>query len=226
MPPDPIILAFDTSAAHCAVALLKGNDILTEQVDLMAKGQAEHLMPMIETMMSANGIGFEDLGAIAVGVGPGNFTGIRISVAAARGLAMGLGIPAVGVSNFDVMLGNSTAKGPVLVSVQAPRDQAYVQQYRGGVPFDAPRQIETSAPPGELAVDGLSVIGFAADKIAHALGADHHAKPLQDVPTRIARKAQQVLASAPGDLIRPVPLYVRPADAAPQKNQAPVILPQ
>ena len=95
MRPDPTILAFDTSAAHCAAALLCAGKIEV-RVDEMARGQAEHLMPMLEEVLAAQGLTWADLDAIGVGTGPGNFTGIRISVAAARGLALGLGIPAVG----------------------------------------------------------------------------------------------------------------------------------
>ncbi|MDP5360876.1 MAG: tRNA (adenosine(37)-N6)-threonylcarbamoyltransferase complex dimerization subunit type 1 TsaB, partial [Paracoccaceae bacterium] len=100
MQPNPIILAFDTSAAHCAAALLLGDRIVT-RVDEMAKGQAEHLMPMLEEMLRAAGLSWADLDGIGVGVGPGNFTGIRISLAAARGLSLGLGKPAIGVNGFE-----------------------------------------------------------------------------------------------------------------------------
>ena len=94
MRPDPTLLAFDTSAAHCAAALLIAGKIHT-RIDEMARGQAEHLMPMLEEVLAAHGLAWRDLDAIGVGTGPGNFTGIRISVAAARGLALGLGCPLV-----------------------------------------------------------------------------------------------------------------------------------
>ena len=103
MRPNPTILAFDTSAAHCAAALLRDDAIFGERVDPMAKGQAEHLMPMLLEVLAAGNAELADLDAIAVGIGPGNFTGIRISVSAARGLALALGIPAVSVSTFEVM---------------------------------------------------------------------------------------------------------------------------
>ncbi|MDX5349471.1 MAG: tRNA (adenosine(37)-N6)-threonylcarbamoyltransferase complex dimerization subunit type 1 TsaB, partial [Paracoccaceae bacterium] len=98
MTPEAIVLGFDTSAAHCAAALLRGDAVLAHRFEPMAKGQAERLMPMIEEQLAEAGLGFADLAVIGVGVGPGNFTGIRVAVAAARGLALALGIPAVGVS--------------------------------------------------------------------------------------------------------------------------------
>ena len=98
MPPKGLVLAFDTSAAHCAAALLSGDQVLAQRHEPMEKGQAERLMPMLAEMLAEAGVGFGDLARIGVGTGPGNFTGVRISVAAARGLALGLGIPAVGIS--------------------------------------------------------------------------------------------------------------------------------
>lgn len=91
MPSDPLILGFDTSAAHCAAVLLRGDMVLAAQHEDMTKGQAERLMPMLEQVLAEAGAGWGDLAALGVGIGPGNFTGVRISVSAARGLALGLG---------------------------------------------------------------------------------------------------------------------------------------
>ena len=94
---DPLILAFDTSAAHCAAALLSGDRVLARVAEAMPRGQAERLMGLLHEVLSGSGHDWRDLDAIGVGIGPGNFTGIRISVSAARGLALGLGVPAYGV---------------------------------------------------------------------------------------------------------------------------------
>jgi len=121
---EPIILAFDTSAAHCAAALLRGDQIVTSRIEAMSRGQAERLMPLLEDVLAEVDCSWQDLRAIGVGVGPGNFTGIRISVSAARGLALGLGIPAVGVSGFEA-LAELSAEG--LPAIRAPREQVYVK---------------------------------------------------------------------------------------------------
>ncbi|WP_170414943.1 tRNA (adenosine(37)-N6)-threonylcarbamoyltransferase complex dimerization subunit type 1 TsaB [Ruegeria atlantica] len=123
MPSDPIILAFDTSAAHCAAALLCGDQIVTSRVETMSRGQAERLMPLLEEVLADTGYEWKDLSAIGVGVGPGNFTGIRISVSAARGLALGLGVPAIGVTGFDAL---AELSSDALPAIRAPRDQVYV----------------------------------------------------------------------------------------------------
>lgn len=103
MRPEPAILAFDTSAAHCAAALLSGDRLLALRTEPMEKGQAERLMPLLEEVLAEGSLGWADLDALAVGTGPGNFTGVRIAVAAARGLALALGKPALGVSRFEAL---------------------------------------------------------------------------------------------------------------------------
>ena len=99
----PLILTFDTSAAHCAAALFRGSDQVAARMEPMARGQAERLMPLLEDVLAEGGVRWRDMAALAVLTGPGNFTGIRISVAAARGLAMALGVPAIGVTAFEAL---------------------------------------------------------------------------------------------------------------------------
>ncbi|MBU0861463.1 MAG: tRNA (adenosine(37)-N6)-threonylcarbamoyltransferase complex dimerization subunit type 1 TsaB, partial [Alphaproteobacteria bacterium] len=79
MSDDPTVIAFDTSGPRCAGALLIGDRIIT-RTDDMARGQAEHLMPMLEEMLAKEGLVWADIDVIGVGTGPGNFTGIRMSV--------------------------------------------------------------------------------------------------------------------------------------------------
>ena len=87
------VLGFDTSVAHCAAALISGGQLVEAALEPMESGQSERLMPLLEGVLARAGIGWRDLVAVGVGTGPGNFTGVRISVAAARGLALGLGVP-------------------------------------------------------------------------------------------------------------------------------------
>ena len=222
-----VVLAFDTSAAHCAAALLSGDRVLAQRTDAMARGQAEHLMPMLAAMLAERGLVWRDLGLLAVGVGPGNFTGIRIGVSAARGLALSLGLPAIGVSNFDVMRAAAVVDAPTqIISLAAPRDEVYLQPFAQGRASAPPRLIDLSDPPADLAAaPGTQVIGHAANRVARALGLTQaHEATLSDVGLHIARIAQA--RHAAGDPTpRPAPLYVRSADAAPPRDPAPLILP-
>ncbi len=152
---NPIILAFDTSAAHCAAALLLGDRIVT-RIDEMKKGQAEHLMPMLEDMLAAESLHWADLDAIGVGTGPGNFTGIRIAVSAARGLALGLGKPAVGVNGFEARAHGHPL--PFTAEIPAPRGQAYFQVFGADGTASTPEQAVATGAADTSAQQIISAI--------------------------------------------------------------------
>ena len=197
------LLAFDTSAAHCAAALLLPGEVI-HKLEPMEKGQAERLIPLLEDLLAEGGIGWSDLKAIAVGTGPGNFTGVRISVAAARGLALGLGIPAVGVTRLEALAYGLPR--PVMVIEDARRDQVYLQLFTdggAGVAHLADRVVPACPATGSAAGDG-------------ALAA---AMPLAEAIARIG--AERARTPQP----RPAPFYLRGADAAPPSDPPPVILP-
>ena len=122
---EPLILGFDTSAAHCAAALLCGNRVIAAMAEDMTRGQAERLMPMLEEVLDQGGAAWADLTRIAVGTGPGNFTGIRLAVSAARGLSLSLGVPAIGVSGFEAICAHGTRA--CVPAVPAPREHVYVR---------------------------------------------------------------------------------------------------
>ncbi len=192
---EPLILGFDTSAAHCAAALLCGDRIIAQRVEEMSRGQVERLMPLLEEMLLEAGAEWADLKRIGVGIGPGNFTGIRIAVSAARGLALALGIPAVGVSSFEAAsLGQSDAHLPV---VPGPQGQVYMQALN-----EAPRMM----PLLEAQALGLPLVEAGS------------AQALAEGIVRIAA------AHSGTGLHTPAPLYVKSADAAPSRVAAPVML--
>jgi len=217
LPSDPLILGFDTSAAHCAAALLCGDHLLATAHEDMKRGQAERLFPMLEDILAAGGVTWSDLSAIGVGIGPGNFTGIRLSVSAARGIALARSIPAVGVSSLDALAHGT--QGPVLACLAAPRDHAYLAGYRTGHPL-APTLMSIAEIPMDIAEPGLTCIGSAAGVVAERLGAT--IEPDQDTPApAIARIAALRWQDTPP---RPAPLYLKPADAAPSRDAAPALL--
>ncbi|MGL4310082.1 MAG: tRNA (adenosine(37)-N6)-threonylcarbamoyltransferase complex dimerization subunit type 1 TsaB [Paracoccaceae bacterium] len=205
----PLVLAFDTSAAHCAAALLRGDAVLAERTETMDKGQAERLVPLLETVLSDAGLGWRDLSALAVGTGPGNFTGVRIAIATARGLALALNIPAIGVTRFDALL--CDLPEPVWVIEDARRGEVYLQ---------APARSARLAPLSEaLAIpQGAAIIGSATHMIPGALPVS----PRHPLAVAIAHVGLTRLGTAQP---RPAPFYLRGADAAPPADPPPVILP-
>lgn len=215
MPPEPTIVAFDTSAAHCAAALLLGGEIVGSLREPMTKGQAERLIPMLETLLADHDLGWADLAGIGVGVGPGNFTGVRISVSAARGLALGLGKPAIGVSRLQAMACGTT--GAVSCVLDARRDRAYVQRFLDGAAVDAPQMLPVT-DLAEMAVE------FITDPEELAINAvvPNATHPTLDIASATALIAQTRIGKP---YERPVPLYLRAADAALPSEPPPTILP-
>lgn len=194
-----MILAFDTSAAHCAAALVSG-DRVWRRSEPMQRGHAERLMPMIAEIMAEAGAGWPDLAVVAVSTGPGSFTGIRVGVAAARGIALGRAIPAVGISRFEAL---AHGQGAVTVILEGRGGGGYAQSFGAdGQPLDQPRAGHLAAL--RAAVTGPVIGEGPAD------------------PAVIAEIAAGRLGAA---CPPPAPLYLRPADAAPSADLPPVLLP-
>ena len=217
------ILAFDTSSSHCEVGLLLGNEFHGARSVVMERGQAEALMPLLEETLASCNLDWSDLDALAVGVGPGNYTGIRISVSAARGLALALGIPAVGVSILEVMALENDWES-ALVCMPAPRNTIYIQSFRGDVP-EGPVQVIDPAGSPDPAFSGRAFAGAAAPRLAEIHGGRAIRAAPDDKAERMARIAARRLAEGHDPTARPTPLYVRAAAAAPPSDPPPVILP-
>ena len=141
----PLILGFDTSGPHCAACLTEGHEILCAVGEDMARGQAERLMDLLQEVLIAKCKTWADLDALAVGSGPGNFTGIRIGVSAARGLALGLNIPAYGVTGIDAR--KELAPDGAMIAIPAPRDMAYVSDAQGVRLITLDEVTHTAPPP-------------------------------------------------------------------------------
>lgn len=164
-----LTLGFDTSAAHCAAALLSGDRVLGAVAEEMAKGQAERLFPLLEDLLAAHDAVWADLGRLGVGIGPGNFTGIRIAVSAARGLALSLDVPAIGVSTFDAV---RLIRPGAAVAVPAPRGMIHLSR-----PGAAPGMVPAAQAPDAILPPPPTDLATAIARLAAAAEAGSATPP-------------------------------------------------
>lgn len=137
MTKDMLILAIDTSQKACSVALCRGNALIAGQSEMLGRGHAERLLPMIDEILSAHDVKYTDLERLAVITGPGAYTGVRIGVAVARGLALANKIPCLGFTALQVaMTDDGVPEGVILSTVAGRGDTVFAQKftkYRGEI---------------------------------------------------------------------------------------------
>ena len=172
---------------------------------------------MLGETLAECGAEWRDLAAVAVCTGPGNFTGLRIATGLARGLALGLGVPAVGVTVFEALAAGRP--GPVVVTLRGRAGDVMLQSFLDGAPVAAPRLAdpETAGP----FPSGTVCVGDDAPTFAERHGLVCGPESAVVDPEVLGRVAAARLG-APGP--RPAPLYLRAADAAPPSDPPTVIL--
>lgn len=229
---DGPVLGLDATAAHCAAAVVSGGSVLASFDEPMARGQAERLAPMLAETLAAAGIGARDLAGVAVCTGPGNFTGARIGVAAARGLALAIGRPALGVTRMEA-LAFAAGSGPRLaVTAAAKRGEVFAQVFDlsdGEAPAAASELLQGTPEALAEALAALGpgrVCGPGAEVLAAALRIEAGAAGDFADACAVARLgAMRLAALGPGEKAeRPAPVYLRPADAAPSSETPPAII--
>ena len=217
------VLALDTALDACAAAVLDraGPDLrLTAETDVIGRGHAERLMALLGGVMTRAGLGFADLDLVAVTVGPGSFTGIRVGVAVARGIALAAGKPIAGISTLVALAedGRAAAPGePVLAAIDARRGEVYAQAFAAdGAPVSPPAAMALADAAALADHHGARLIGSGAP-LLQALRPD---LALAGSPRAFpAIETVAALALDRADLrLAPKPLYLRAADAKPQEG--------
>ncbi|MCU0839295.1 MAG: tRNA (adenosine(37)-N6)-threonylcarbamoyltransferase complex dimerization subunit type 1 TsaB [Rhodospirillales bacterium] len=224
------LLAIDTAAAACAVALVRGEE-LTVRAQSMARGHAEALVPMMKAAMAEAGLVFAALDAVAVSAGPGGFTGLRIGLAAARGLALATNRPCFGIPTLLALALASRAvnrrRRPVLAVLDSKRGDVYAQLFMAdGTPRGDAQAMAVSHLATLLAGDtgDVMVIGDGVAEIAAVLrGAGVAAWPVElaaDTLVRgVAAGAAQRWQAGERPTTPPSPVYLRPPATGPAARQ-------
>jgi tRNA threonylcarbamoyladenosine biosynthesis protein TsaB len=200
-----VILAFDTATPHVTVALHDGERVVSTYTSTESMRHGEMLAPGIVAVLAEAGAISQDVTAVAVGVGPGPFTGLRVGLVTARTMALALEIPVYGVCSLDILAAealDSGVVGPFLVATDARRKEVYLASYDEGVRVDGPQVVK----PAEAATEGL-VVGRGAvlypEAFPNAAGPEHpNAALLCDI-----------VVNERFELLDPEPLYLRRPDA-------------
>jgi tRNA threonylcarbamoyl adenosine modification protein YeaZ len=197
-----MILAFDTSSAACTAALFDGSGTCVARRDeMIGRGHAERLVPMIAELMDGRAAD-----TILVGVGPGSFTGIRVAIAAAHGLAIGWGAGLAGMSSLALLAAGAAAEGEVAAAVLGGHGELFVQQFDAATGRST-SELQNLAPADAAAATGAPlVVGSAARLLVDERG---WGEARESWPAAAdALKLCEDLRSLP-----PKPVYARAPDA-------------
>ena len=197
-----MLLAFDTSSAACTAAVFDEAGVCVAKADeMIGRGHAERLVPMIAELLKGR-----TPTTVLVGVGPGSFTGIRVAIAAAQGLAIGWGAQLAGMSSLALLAAGSGSEEEVAVAVQGGHGELFVQQFDGS---DV-KQISglTNAKPVEAArlITATVVVGSGAGALVQARGWGE-ARDLFPSASNALRLPSSLRSLAPR------PVYARAPDA-------------
>ena len=218
-----LTLAIDTAVNFCSACLWDeaSDHVIVQDERDIGRGHAEQLMQVVETVMRSGGRDYAELGRIAVAIGPGSFTGIRVGVAAARGFGLALGIRVAGVTTLEALAADAADKatGPFTVAVRGGRGQYFMQDFdASGHALGEPSAVDEVEAVAAIPADACLLVGNAAMEIAEKLTASG-----RNLPTLADRATGNIATLArlsAGSSHAPVPLYLRGADAKPQEGFA------
>ena len=224
----PTLLALETAGSRCSAAVARGDCILATASQTQRHAHGEVLMSMLDRVMAEAGLSPRQLDIIAAAIGPGGFTGIRVGLAAAQGIALATGARLIGVTGFAAVVqalrraasADGTTGAHLLVALDSRRDDLYVQLFAPDLatPLAGPLAVLPDRLPGYIGAAPrgapMLVAGDAAETAAAAL---HGRVRAEIVPASapdgvgVAAAALDAARSAPA--AEPVrPLYLRPPD--------------
>ena len=206
-----LILAIDTALDACQAAVLDGPRLLAHRSEPMSRGHQERLAPLVRDVVAEAGVRFPAFERLAVTVGPGSFTGLRVGLAFAKGVALALQRPCVGVGTLEALAARRSTPGLTAAVIDARRERVYLQLFRHGAPANAPELLDIEAAIALLRSQGppAALVGPGAPLLAPAFpqaAADARAWPDIAAVARLGLARTEPIA-------RPAPLYLRSADA-------------
>ena len=204
-----IVLGLDTCLSSCSVAVVEGERVLGSAREVMARGHQERLAPMAREVMARAGLSFDRLDRIAVTVGPGSFTGLRVGIAFAKGLALALDLPTVGIGTLEALA--APGSGLVFPVIDARRGEVYLQGFEDGRALMAPDAVTAETAAARIAELSqgrpFTLVGSGAPLLA---GLARGATAIDAEGADAWRVARLATGRAPGPL---KPLYLRAPDA-------------
>jgi tRNA threonylcarbamoyladenosine biosynthesis protein TsaB len=203
-----LTLAIDTCLGACTAVLAKDGKIIVAASEPMARGHQERLAPMVREVSA--GVGFADLDRIAVTVGPGSFTGLRVGLAFAKGLALAAERPLVGIGTLEAL---ATGLPDAAAVIDAGRGRVYLQAFAAGAPLFTPmitpREAARERLAGLAAHGPLTIVGPGAHLFEGEIAGAVICELAAATPAALATLAEA--ADGPA-----APLYLRPPDAKPK----------
>jgi len=197
-----MILAFDTSSAACTAALFDGSgECVVRRDEQIGRGHAERLVPMLDELL-----GGRRAERIVVGVGPGSFTGIRVAIAAAHGLAIGWNAELMGMSSLALLAAGSRTDGDVAAAVIGGHGEIFIQQFDGATGKLTCELMNLPPATAAAMISAELVVGSAARTLVDARGWGEAVDALPSAADTF--KLPESLRSLP-----PRPVYARAPDA-------------
>ena len=220
-----LILAIDTALDACAAAILDtdNNKVIAQESQAMKRGHAEALMPLVARVMKQSGIAFGALDRIAATTGPGSFTGLRVGLSAARGIALAASKPVVGITTLTAYTApylSEHGAHPIICAIDARHDHVYLQAVTGhGEPLLTPRVAPMAEALATSRFGAPHLVGNAATILAERWPKDALA------PVKVDQQAAPdivwvawLAAAVDPDVATPRPFYLRAPDAKPPKD--------
>lgn len=206
-----MILAMDTCLAACSVAILSDGRVLAWLSEPTERGHQEMLAPMTRDVMAIAGVRVHDIDRIGVTVGPGSFTGLRVGLAFAKGLALTLGRPCAGVGVLEALAHGADRNSVTAAAIDAGRGRVYLQLFADGRAIAAADVLETTEALARILeiASGreVTLVGPGAGRLSGHLPTVSVSQAAAPDPRAVARLAAR---GAPAPLH---PMYLRPPDA-------------